>query len=105
MRVSWRECLWPFCTTNGTVLGAFLRTASFSQEKIALHGLRLGKEVRACGGHEGKTELIKGMIWGLESRSSFLMWNTTQAGVITLSLSLATFQVPVPGHQTRNALI
>lgn len=38
--VSLRKCLWPFCTTNGPVLDAFLRTASLSQEKdCSLRGL------------------------------------------------------------------
>lgn len=102
VRVSRRDCLWPFCTTNGTVLDAFLRTASLSQGKIAPRGLRLGKEVRACGGHKRKAELIKGVIRDLEGHSSYLTWNTTPAWVITLSVSLATFWAPVPRHQALN---
>lgn len=73
--------------------------------RIALHGLRLGKGVRACGGHKRKVELMEGVMWDLEGQSSYLMWNTTQAWVITLSLSLATSWAPVPRHQTWNALI
>lgn len=79
VRVSRRDCLWPFCTTNGTVLDAFLRTASLSQGTIAPPGLRLGKEVRACGGRERKAELIKGVLRDLEGHSSYLIWNTTPA--------------------------